>query len=52
MTPSRYHGRRSTHDDPRESYEATPDRSDRILFFLTVGLLGLGGLLYLILLQF
>jgi hypothetical protein len=43
---------RRTHDDPAASYEGNPDRSERTLFFLTVGLLIFGGLMYLVLSQF
>jgi hypothetical protein len=43
---------RGARRDPAGSYEANPDRSERTLFFLTVGLLVFGGLLYLVLSQF
>jgi hypothetical protein len=39
-------------EDPAGSYEASPDRTERILFFLTVGLLSLGGLAYVVASQF
>jgi hypothetical protein len=51
MTPAP-HERRGRRDGPDGSYEADPDRSERTLFFLTVGLLAFGGLLYLVLSQF
>jgi hypothetical protein len=38
-------------DDPAGSYEASPDRTERILFFVTVGLLSVGTLAYVIVSQ-